>query len=134
MRTPEKKDAAESTRPTRRAEWYAPMRIKVGLYFRRRQALSHAFIRLSNAYKSVLRRICLYFSRRHQRASTRARKRSSAQDATKFNGAELSRFTPVNASNSANHLPVSRIEFAADRYCNYVRELALDNKLVASES
>ena len=94
--------------------------LKVGLYFRRRQALWHAFIRLSNAYKSVLRRICLYFSRRHQRASTRARKRSSAQDATKFNGAELSRFTPANASHSANHLPVSRIEFAADRSCNYV--------------
>ena len=108
--------------------------LKVGLYFRRRQALSHAFIRLSNAYKSVLRRICLYFSRRHQRAPTRARKRSSAQDATKFNGAELSRFTPANASHSANHLPVSRIEFATDRSCNYVRELALDNKLVASES
>ena len=51
-----------------------------------------------------------------------------------FNGAELSRFTPANASNSANHLPVSRIEFTADRSCNYVRELALDNKLVASES
>ena len=92
------------------------------------------FDTLSNAYKSVLRRICLYFSRRHQRASTRARKRSSAQDATKFNGAELSRFTPANASNSANHLPVSRIEFAADRSCNYVRELVLDNQLVASES
>ena len=78
--------------------------------------------------------ICLYFSRRHQRASTRARKRSSARDATKFNNAELSRFTPANASNSANHLPLSRIEFASDRYCNYVRELALDNQLVASES
>ena len=64
--------------------------------------------------------------------STRERKRGSAQDATKFNGAELSRFTPANASNSANHLPVSRIEFAADRSCNY--ELALDNQLVASES
>ena len=68
-------------------------------------------------------------------ARQRAReKSSSAQDATKFNGAELSRFTPANASNSANHLPVSRIEFAADRSCNYVRELALDNQLVASES
>ena len=78
--------------------------LKVGLYFRRRQALWHAFIRLSNAYKSVLRRICLYFSRRHQRALTRARKRSSAQDATKFNCAELSRFTPANASNSANRV------------------------------
>ena len=75
-----------------------------------------------------------YFSRRHQRASTRARKRSSARDATKFNNAELSRFTPANASNSANHLPLSRIEFAADRSCNYVIELALDNQLVASES
>ena len=106
----------------------------MGLYCRRRQTLSHAFIRLSNAYKSVLRHICLYFSRRHQRASTRARKRSSVQDATKFNGAELSRFTPANASNPANHLPLSRIEFAADRSCNYVRELALDNQLVASES
>ena len=95
---------------------------------------SSALIRFSNAYKSVLRRICLYFSRRHQRASTRARKRSSARDATKFNNAELSRFTPANASNSANHLPLSRIEFAADRSCNYVRELALDNQLVASES
>ena len=36
----------------------------------------------------------LYFSRRHQRTSTRVRKRSSAQDATKFNSVELSRFTP----------------------------------------
>ena len=88
-------------------------------------------MRLSNAYKSVLRRICLYFSRRHQRA---ARKRSSAQDATKFNGAELSRFTPANASHSANHLPLSRIQFAADRSFNYARELALDSQLVASES
>ena len=36
---------------------------------------------------------------------------------------------------SADHLvPVSRIEFAADRTCNYVRDLALDNQLVASES
>ena len=61
----------------------------------------------------------------------RARKRSSAQDATKFKGAELSRFTPANPSNSANHLPVSRIEFVADRSCNYVRELAVDNQLVA---
>ena len=66
--------------------------------------------------------------------TTRARKRSSAQDATKFNGAELSRFTPANASHSANNLPVSRIEFATDRSCNYVRELALDNQLVAPES
>ena len=92
------------------------------------------FHTLLKCVKSVLRRICLYFSRRHQRPSTRERKRSSAQDATKFNGAELSRFTPANARNSANHLPVSRIEFAADRSCNYVRELALDNQLVASES
>ena len=82
-------------------------------------------MRLSNAYKSILR---------HQRASTRARKRSSEQDATTFNSAELSRFTPANASNSANHLPVSRIKFAADRSCNYVRELAMDNQLVASGS
>ena len=67
-------------------------------------------------------------------ASARARKRSSAQDVTKFNGAELSRFTQANAGHSANHLPVSRIEFAADRSCNYVRELALDNQLVASGS
>ena len=93
------------------AEHFTPhvFAFKVGLYFRRRQALSHGFIRLS-------------------------RKRSSAQDATKFNGAELSCFTPANASNSANHLPVSRIEFAADRFCNYVRELARDNQLVTSES
>ena len=30
----------------------------------------------------------------------------------------------LHASNSANHVPVSRIEFAADRACNYVSELA----------
>ena len=39
------------------------------------------------------------------------------------NSAELSRFTPANSSNSANHVPVSRIEFAADRACTYVSEL-----------
>ena len=122
------------TNPSQHGFLKARSWLKVGLYFRRRQALWHAFIRLPNAYKSVLRRICLYFSRRHQRASTRARKRSSARDATKFNNAELSRFTPANASNSANHLPLSRIEFAADRSCNYVREVALDNQLVATES
>ena len=65
----------------------------------------------------------LYFPRRHQRASTRARKRGAAPDATKFNSAELSRFTPANSSNPANHVPVSRIEFAADRACTYVSEL-----------
>ena len=118
--------------PRKRIPQPARISFKVGLYFRSRQALSRAFIRLSNAYKSVLRRICLYFSRWHQRASTRAIKRSSARDATKFNSAELSRFTPANASNSANHLPLSRIEFAADRSCKHVRELAL--QLVASES
>ena len=58
-------------------------------------------------------------------ASARARKRGSAQDATKFNSAELSRFTPANSSNSANHVPVSRIEFAADRACNYVSDSEL---------
>ena len=69
-----------------------------------------------------------------QRARVNVYIYSSARDATKFNSAELSRFTPANARNSANHLPVPRIEFAADRSCNYVRELALDNQLVASES
>ena len=92
------------------------------------------FDTLSCASQMRIKAFCGVSARRHQRASTRARKRSSAQDATKFNGAELSRFTPANASHSANHLPVSRIEFAADRSCNYVRELALDNELVASES
>ena len=48
---------------------------------------------------------------------------NAAPDATKFNSAELSRFTPANSSNSANHVPVSRIEFAADRACTYVSEL-----------
>ena len=33
--------------------WTRNRRLKVGLYFRRRQALWHAFIRFSNAYKSV---------------------------------------------------------------------------------
>ena len=94
---------------------------------KRFDAFSYASLK---ACESVLRRICLYFSRRHQRASTRARKRSSAQDATKFNGAELSRFTPANESNSANHVPVSQIKFAADGSCNYVREIALVNQLV----
>ena len=65
-----------------------------------------------------------------QRASTRARKRGSAQDATEFNSAELSRFTPANSSNSVNHVPVSQIEFAADRACNYASELALAHQLV----
>ena len=69
---------------------------------------------------------------RHQRASTRARKRGSAQDATKFN--RLSRFTPANSSNSANHtrcheLSLQRIELA-------IRSVSslLGNQLVASES
>ena len=69
----------------------------------------------------------------HAGISARQRARESVA-ATKFNGAELSRFTPANANPSANHLPVSRIEFAADRSCNYVRKLAQDNQLVASES
>ena len=55
------------------------------------------------------------FSCCHQRPSTRARRRSSAQDATKFNGAELSRFSPENASNSAIRLSVSLIEVSQSR-------------------
>ena len=50
----------------------------------------------------------------------------SAQDVTMFNSAELSRFTPANSSNSANHVPVSRIEFAADRACNNYYDSELD--------
>ena len=98
---------------------------------------SSALTRFHTPLKCVEKRFAAYLFilfTRHQRASTRVKKRSSAQDAAKFNGAELSRFTPANASNSANHLPVSRIEFAADQSCNYVRELALDNQLVVSES
>ena len=72
----------------------------------------------------------ILFTPASARVDACARKRSSAQDTTKFNGAELLRFTPANASNSANHVPVSRIEFAADRSCNYVRELALANHRV----
>ena len=56
-------------------------RLKVGLYFRRRQALWHAFIR-------VLRRICLYFSRRHQRrqrARESAARRKMLQSSTVLN-------------------------------------------------
>ena len=62
--------------------------IKVGVYFRCRQALWHAFIRLSNAYKSVLRRICLYFSRRHerrQRARESVARRKMLQSSTVLN-------------------------------------------------
>ena len=111
--------------------WLCQLRslhLKVGLYFRRRQALCRALPRFHAPLKCARKRerrrpTCLYFPRRHQRASTRARKRGAAPDATKFNSAELSRFTPANSSNSANHVPVSRIEFAADRACTYVSEL-----------
>ena len=108
--------------------------MKVGLYFRHRQALSHAFIRLSHAYKSVLRRICLHFSRRHQRTSTRARKRSSAQDATKFNSVEMSRFTPRTPAIQpimyrCHELSLQRIELAITSVSSLVT-----NQLVASDS
>ena len=63
-------------------------------------------------------------------AGISARQRARESVARRKMRAELSRFTPANASHSANHLPVSRIEFATDRSCNYVRELVLDNKLV----
>ena len=62
---------------------------------KRFDTLSYSSQRRMNAFCGI----CLYFSRRHQRASTRARKRSSAQDATQFNSADLSRFTPANAIN-----------------------------------
>ena len=105
-----------------------------GLYFRRRQALWHAFIRLWDAYESVLRRICLYFSRRHQRTSTGARKRSSAQDATKFNSVELSRFKPRTPAihpimYRCHELSVQRIELAITSVSSLVT-----NQLVASDS
>ena len=91
--------------------------LKVRLYFRRRQALWHAFIRLSNAYESVSGVSVYTFHARHQRASTRERKRSSAQDATKFNSVEFSRFTPRTPAIQptmyrCHELSLQRIELA----------------------
>ena len=98
---------------------------------------SSALTRFHTPLKGVWKRSAAYlfilFTPASARVNAREKAYSSAQDATKFNGAELSRFTPANASNSTNHVPVSRIEFAAHRSCNYVRELALVNQLVASE-
>ena len=75
-------------------------------------------------YKQIRRKTLLYAFERRMKACQSAWRRRKYKPT----------FTPANASNSANHLPLSRIEFAADRSCNYVRELALDNQLVASES
>ena len=68
--------------------------------------------------KALAAYLFILFMPASARVNARARKRGSAQDATKYNSAELSRFTPANSSNSANHVPVSRIEFAADQACN----------------
>ena len=54
-------------------------------------------------------------------ASARARKRGSAQDGTKFNCALRQRTPAIHPI----IVPVSRIQFSADRACNYVSELAL---------
>ena len=103
----------------------------MGLYFRRRQALCRAFTRLSNARESVSG-VPVYTSHaRHQRASTRARKRGAAQDATKFNSAELSRFTPAiqPIMYRCHELSLQRIELAITSVSSL-----LGNQLVASES
>ena len=107
--------------------------VKVGLYFRRRQALCRAFTRLTNACESVsgVAYLFIYFPLRHQRASTRARKRGSAQVATKFNNAELSRFTPAiqPIMYRCHELSLQRIELAITFVCSL-----LGNQLVASVS
>ena len=65
-------------------------------------------------FNGVLWRIGLYF----------LSARVHAQDATKFNNAELSRFSLANSNNAANNVPATRIEFTADRACIYVSERA----------
>ena len=81
-----------------------------------------------------MRRISLYFSRRHQRASTRVRKRSSAQDAAKFNSVELSRFTPRTPAIQpimyrCHEFSLQRIELAITSVSSLVT-----NQFVASDS
>ena len=72
-----------------------------------------------------------YFPRRHQRASTRARKRGAAPYATKFNSAELSRFTPAIQPivYRCQELSLQRIELAITSVSSL-----LGNQLVASGS
>ena len=104
--------------------------VQVGLYFRRRQALCRALTRLSNARESVSG-VPVYTSHAGISASTRARKRGAAQDATKFNSAELSRFTPAiqPIMYRCQELSLQRIELAITSVSSL-----LGNQLVASGS
>ena len=91
-------------------------------------ALCRSFTRLSNARESISG---VYFPHRHQRASTRARKRGATQDVTKFNSAELSRFTPAiqPLMYRCHELSLQRIELAIMSVSSL-----LGNQLVASGS
>ena len=60
----------------------------MGLYFRRHQALCRAS-------QMRMKALAAYLFILPTPASARVRKRGAAQDATKFNSAELSRFTPA---------------------------------------
>ena len=112
--------------------------LKVGLYFRRRQALCRAFTRLSNARESVSG-VPDYTShagisarqRAPESASTHARKRGAAPYATKFNSAELSRFTPAiqPIMYRCRELSLQRIELAITSVSSL-----LGNQFVASGS
>ena len=105
-------------------------RVKVGLYFRRRQELCRAFPRLSNAHESVSG-VPVYTSHAGISARQRVRKRGAAQDATKFNIAELSRFTPANQPIMywCHELSLQRLELAITSVSSL-----LGNQLVASGS
>ena len=90
-----------------------------------------ALCRASQMRVKALAAYLLYFPRRHQRASTRARKRGAAPYATKFNSAELSRFTPAiqPIMYRCQELSLQRIELAITSVSSL-----LGNQLVASGS
>ena len=103
--------------------------VKVGLYFRRRQALCRALSRLSNARESVSG-VPVYTSHAGISAHQRAPE-SAAPYATKFNSAELSRFTPAiqPIMYRCQELSLQQIELAITSVSSL-----LGNQLVAPES
>ena len=92
------------------------------------------FAALSRASEMRVKALAAYLFILPTAPSARVNARQKAWRGARSNTVQQCRTFALHASNSANRVPVSRIEFAADRACNYVSELALVNQLVASWS
>ena len=108
--------------------------VKVGLYFRRRQALCRAFTRLSNARESVSG-VPVYTShvgiRARQRAPESVARRQMQQSSTVLNFRASRQRTPaiLPIMYRCHELSLQRIELALTSVSSM-----LGNRLVASES